>query len=84
MNDQYRWKNSSDTTIIVNTNITFLNPYLGGAFQQATSAVTTTSEDFLSRRANGRTHITTDQDCYELMRGCFSVYGFEYKSGKFF
>ncbi|KAG5715641.1 Beta-glucan synthesis-associated protein SKN1 [Termitomyces sp. T112] len=45
MNNQYQWKNSSDTTIIANMSITFLNPYLGGAFQQATSAVTATNQD---------------------------------------
>ncbi|KAI0318046.1 glycoside hydrolase family 16 protein [Amylostereum chailletii] len=25
--------------------------------------------------------VTTNQDCYELEKGCFSVYGFEYKPG---
>lgn len=24
---------------------------------------------------------TTNQDCYELEKGCFAVYGFEYKPG---
>jgi len=23
----------------------------------------------------------TNQDCYELNKGCFSIYGFEYKPG---
>ncbi|KAF8078775.1 glycoside hydrolase family 16 protein [Lyophyllum atratum] len=61
---RYLWKNTSDTTTIADPNITMLNPYLGGAFQQATSAVT-----------------EINQDCYELLLGCSSIYGFEYKSG---
>lgn len=66
-NAGYEWFNttSNPTNLIIpNSDITTLNPYIGGAFQQATSGVT-----------------ETDQDCYELTQGCFSIYGFEYKPG---
>ncbi|GLB35997.1 putative glycoside hydrolase family 16 protein [Lyophyllum shimeji] len=63
-NHEYLWKNTSETTIVADPTITKINPYLGGAFQQATSAVS-----------------ETNQDCYEFLLGCFSVYGFEYKPG---
>ncbi|GBE78036.1 beta-glucan synthesis-associated [Sparassis latifolia] len=39
-NHQYLWDNTTETYSITNTTATFLNPYLGGAFQQATSGVT--------------------------------------------
>ncbi|RDB28835.1 Beta-glucan synthesis-associated protein SKN1 [Hypsizygus marmoreus] len=45
INDHYLWFNTSDTTIIADASITMLNSYLGGAFQQATSAVTKTNQD---------------------------------------
>ncbi|KAF5371672.1 hypothetical protein D9758_003419 [Tetrapyrgos nigripes] len=60
----YVWTNTSDTFTIYDDTLTVQNSYLGGVFQQATSALT-----------------TTDQECYELNSGCFSVYGFEYKPG---
>ncbi|KAF9462094.1 glycoside hydrolase family 16 protein [Collybia nuda] len=63
-NDRYLWFNTTENMIIVDADITISNPYLGGAFQQATSGVT-----------------ETNQGCYELTSGCFSVYGFEYKPG---
>jgi beta-glucanase (GH16 family) len=39
----YVWANTSDNFIIQNPDITTLNPYIGGAFQQATSGVTQTN-----------------------------------------
>jgi beta-glucanase (GH16 family) len=43
-NAEYAWFNTSANLIIPNTTITELNPYMGGAFQQATSGVTQTSK----------------------------------------
>ncbi|KAJ8509418.1 hypothetical protein ONZ45_g8416 [Pleurotus djamor] len=63
-NAGYVWFNSSANLIIDNPEITELNSYIGGVFQQASSGVS-----------------QTDQNCYELRTGCFSVYGFEYKPG---
>lgn len=60
----YNYTYQINSTQIYNTGITQLNPYKGGVFQQAVSAVT-----------------QTDQQAYELGRGTFSVYGFEYKPG---
>ncbi|KAG6821346.1 hypothetical protein H0H93_014143 [Arthromyces matolae] len=40
----YQWDNSTETTTIANPELTNLNSYLGGAFQQATSALTTTNQ----------------------------------------
>lgn len=63
-NEAYEWFNTTENLIITDTDMTFLNTYKGGVYQQATSGVT-----------------TTNQQCYELTGGCFSVYGFEYKPG---
>ncbi|KAJ7500010.1 beta-glucan synthesis-associated protein [Mycena latifolia] len=63
-NAGYVWFNTSDNLVIANPDISNLNTYIGGAYQQATSVVT-----------------QTNQQCYELLDGCFSVYGFEYKPG---
>ncbi|KAL0566865.1 hypothetical protein V5O48_015130 [Marasmius crinis-equi] len=61
---EYRWQNDASSFINYNKTITRENDYLGGIFQEATSAVT-----------------RTDPGCYQLSKGCFSVYGFEYKPG---
>ncbi|KIM89908.1 glycoside hydrolase family 16 protein [Piloderma croceum F 1598] len=63
-NSGYKWINTTDNLKIYDPNITTLNTYHGGAFQQTTSGVS-----------------VTDQDCYEMGGGCFSIYGFEYKPG---
>jgi len=43
-NDRYVWFNTSDNLIIPDPDISVLNTYLGGAFQQATSVVTDTNQ----------------------------------------
>ncbi|KAL5495092.1 hypothetical protein ACEPAI_554 [Sanghuangporus weigelae] len=63
-NAQYEWFNTSDNLIITDPEVTELNTYTGGVYQQATSGVS-----------------LTNQDCYELSGGCYSVYAFEYKPG---
>ncbi|KAJ7182666.1 glycoside hydrolase family 16 protein [Mycena crocata] len=63
-NAAYVWKNTSDNLIIPDPEMSILNTYIGGAYQQASSVVS-----------------KTNQRCYELLEGCFSVYGFEYKPG---
>ncbi|KAG1816789.1 glycoside hydrolase family 16 protein [Suillus subaureus] len=63
-NAGYKWLNTSDNLQIYNSDMTVLNPYHGGAYQQTTSGLS-----------------LTDQDCYELDKGCYSIYGFEYKPG---
>ncbi|KAG0699610.1 glycoside hydrolase family 16 protein [Suillus ampliporus] len=63
-NAEYLWLNTSDNLKIYDSDITILNPYHGGAYQETTSGLS-----------------LTDQDCYELDKGCYSVYGFEYKPG---
>ncbi|KAJ7103721.1 glycoside hydrolase family 16 protein [Mycena epipterygia] len=62
-NAAYVWLNTTDNLIIPNPDVSVLNTYIGGAYQQATSVVT-----------------QTNQQCYELLDNCFSVYGFEYIS----
>uniref|UniRef100_A0A8H8CRD2 GH16 domain-containing protein n=1 Tax=Psilocybe cubensis TaxID=181762 RepID=A0A8H8CRD2_PSICU len=44
-NDRYHFLNNSNTVTINNPDITFLNPYVGGAFQQSTSGVTKTDQN---------------------------------------
>ncbi|KAH7885927.1 glycoside hydrolase family 16 protein [Phlebopus sp. FC_14] len=44
MNAAYVWQNTTGNFDIPNADITVLNPYTGGVFQQATSAVTTTNQ----------------------------------------
>ncbi|KIK44112.1 glycoside hydrolase family 16 protein [Suillus luteus UH-Slu-Lm8-n1] len=63
-NAGYQWLNTSDNLQIYHPDMTVLNPYHGGAYQQTTSGLS-----------------LTDQDCYELDKGCYSIYGFEYKPG---
>lgn len=48
MNAQYKWLNTTGNFVISNPSITELNPYAGGAFQQATSGVTQTSTLWIS------------------------------------
>ncbi|KAF8973556.1 beta-glucan synthesis-associated [Flammula alnicola] len=43
-NAEYQWFNTSDNLIINNSTSSFLNTYMGGAFQQATSVVTETDQ----------------------------------------
>ncbi|KAG5350129.1 hypothetical protein C0989_012528 [Termitomyces sp. Mn162] len=44
-NAQYDWFNTTDNLIIPNPDITVLNPYKGGAFQQTTSGLSFTNRD---------------------------------------
>ncbi|PSS37591.1 hypothetical protein PHLCEN_2v607 [Hermanssonia centrifuga] len=44
-NEEYQWFNTTDNLIIPNATATFLNPYMGGAFQQATSGVTESNQE---------------------------------------
>lgn len=44
-NANYAWKNTSDNFIIPDSDITILNSYAGGVWQQATSALTNTDQD---------------------------------------
>ncbi|KAI0788513.1 beta-glucan synthesis-associated [Abortiporus biennis] len=43
-NEAYIWQNTSDNLQIYDSSATYLNPYIGGVFQQATSGVTETDE----------------------------------------
>lgn len=43
-NEAYQWFNTSSNLIIPDTTNSFMNTYLGGAFQQATSVVTENSK----------------------------------------
>lgn len=63
-NAAYQFLNTSDTLKIYDPDVTVLNPYHGGAYQQTTSGLS-----------------LTDQNCYELDKACYSVYGFEYVPG---
>ncbi|KIJ13746.1 glycoside hydrolase family 16 protein [Paxillus involutus ATCC 200175] len=63
-NAAYQWLNTSDNLVIYDPDITVLNAYHGGAYQQTTSGLS-----------------VTNQSCYELDEGCYSVYGFEYVPG---
>ncbi|KAJ8594833.1 beta-glucan synthesis-associated [Rhizopogon salebrosus TDB-379] len=44
MNAAYTWDNTTGNFNIPNPDVTVLNPYMGGVFQQATSGVTTTNQ----------------------------------------
>ncbi|KAF8898908.1 beta-glucan synthesis-associated [Infundibulicybe gibba] len=44
-NAQYQWFNTSDNFVVADSTTTELNSYMGGAFQQATSAVTQTNQN---------------------------------------
>lgn len=51
-NAEYHWFNTSANLIIPNTTLTELNPYMGGAFQQATSGLTFTNQEAYERTGN--------------------------------
>ena len=61
----YTWQNTSANLIIPDPAKSILNPYMGGAFQQATSVVSDTNQNCYTQSGTG----------------CFSVYGYEYKPG---
>lgn len=46
-NAEYLWFNTTDNYNIVDPEITVLNPYRGGAFQQAISGLSETSKHIL-------------------------------------
>lgn len=79
-NAQYQWFNTSDNLIIADATVTTLNSYVGGVYQQATSALSTTGDTIDVPKLD--THFVADQDCYQMKTGCFSTYGFEYKPGE--
>jgi hypothetical protein len=60
----YRTPNGTGFIEVDDPEVTVINPYRGGIFQQTTSGLA-----------------VTNQTCYELSGGCFTVYGFEYKPG---
>ena len=61
----YTWQNTSNNLIIPNPDISVLNTYMGGVFQQATSVVSVTNQSCYSQSGDS----------------CFAVYGYEYKPG---
>ncbi|PPQ67112.1 hypothetical protein CVT25_005713 [Psilocybe cyanescens] len=44
-NDRYHFVNNTETVVINNHDTSFLNPYVGGAFQQSTSVVSRTDQN---------------------------------------
>ncbi|KAG1730800.1 glycoside hydrolase family 16 protein [Suillus occidentalis] len=70
MNYAYQWSNLSQNYNIPNPDVTQLNSYLGGVYQQSTSGVTNTNA-----------YQILDQNCYTQKTGCFSTYGYQYKPG---
>ncbi|KIJ68201.1 glycoside hydrolase family 16 protein [Hydnomerulius pinastri MD-312] len=72
MNAAYTWKNTTGNFNIPNPDITVLNPYTGGVFQQATSGVTNTNQSCY----------TQDTGCfatygYEYKPGAFPRFSLE-------
>ncbi|KAJ7595546.1 beta-glucan synthesis-associated [Mycena floridula] len=63
--NSYLWLNNSETQIIYDPDRTTHNLYQGGAYQEATSAITITNQDCYQQSGTQ----------------CFSTYGFEYKPG---
>ena len=61
-NAQYIWANTSANLIIPDPETTILNPYKGGVFQQATSGVTETSENFCIHHPRGHSYLFKIKD----------------------
>ena len=82
-NNEYTWFNTSDNLIINDPNISELNGYQGGAYQQATSVVTETSAFCLLYAISiwSNKHIHTDQQAYEGTGNAYEIYGFQYQPG---
>lgn len=79
---EYKWLNNSDNLIIHDAENTELNAYHGGASfprPQMQSTNANVSLGVYQQTTSGLS--VTNQDCYELEKGCFAVYGFEYKPG---
>jgi hypothetical protein len=83
MNNAYQWSNTSKNYNIPNADVTQLNSYLGGVYQQSTSGVTNTSKSEISCNCSDANQIL-DQNCYTQVTGCFSTYGYQYKPGIYF
>ncbi|KAJ7054061.1 glycoside hydrolase family 16 protein [Mycena amicta] len=64
-NAGYIWYNTTDNLEIPDLTLSYLNTYIGGVYQQATSVVTTTDQTCYEL----------------VNPACRSVYGFEYRSG---
>ena len=56
-----------------------LNPYIGGECTIRWTIRTDLGTGAYQQTTSGLT--ITDQDCYELDKACYSVYGFEYVPG---
>jgi|SRR6267154_2385109 len=80
MNAAYVWANTTGNFNIPDPEVTVLNPYIGGVFQQATSGVTNTSKSKMSYKYSDVNQLL-DQSCYTQNTGCFATYGYEYKPG---
>ena len=66
---------------VYDSDISAMNGYKGGVYQQATSIVTQTSACRPSDLQREFTEARADHACYELEAGCYAIYGFEYVPG---
>jgi len=64
-NARYEWFNTTSNLEIIDSEMSFLNTYKGGVYQQASSVVSYTNPDCYEKSGSG----------------CFAVYGIEYKPG---
>ena len=73
--------NTSDNLKIYDPDVTVLNPYHGGkcALRMTDGVLEWLFAGAYQQTTSGLS--LTDQDCYELDKGCYSVYGFEYVPG---
>jgi len=62
----YDWQNTTDNTIINNPQLTTLNGFRGGVFQESSSALTVTDQVSYTQSPG---------------QGSYNVYGYEYKPG---
>lgn len=84
-NPEYAWLNTTENLVITDPEISILNAYAGGIYQQATSVITATSTFLMyDLKCCSLTSevFFLDQNCYEDGgTQCFGVYGFEYQPG---
>lgn len=80
----YDWLNTTDNLILYDPTKTVLNSYKGGRQYFLSVKPFSCSQSSFSLGVYQQTTSglsVANQDCYELEKGCFSIFGFQYKPG---
>jgi hypothetical protein len=79
---KYRWRNTTDNLVIHDPELTVLNSYIGGMFYPTSPLDRNSFYNGVGAFQQTTSGLAiTNQDCYELGKRCYSVFGFEYVPG---